>query len=467
MTSADGTVTYTYDALGQLLAADYSNESLADESYSYDANGNRITANGSPYTTGADNQLLSDGTYTYAYDNEGNRVLRYIDADQDGEFDAGDTDATVYEWDVRNRLVEVSDYATYTTFTAETPSQVVHYFYDVENRLIAEQLDTDGDGEIDKTLGYAYDGDQITLQFESSGSGPLNSSHLSHRYLWQANAIDQIMADEQVTTPSSPGSVVWPLTDHLGTVRDLAAYDDATGITSIANHRVYDSYGNLTSKTNAAVDCLFGFTGRAYDALTGLQDNWHRKYDPAIGRWTSEDPIRFTAGQSNLNAYCGNSPTNGIDPCGMKSVKFMFRSNIYMKKFYTIDGRERELGPGDLYIVYDDDSIEIIYNRILNPGASVGARPDPPKRGTKEWANAVLNEWRYSKLSNQPDLCPDEADVRIAYHIFNDMGIISTIIDTTFNPAWEECGAMKVLDMMEHAPKRETLPRPVDHPHSR
>ena len=39
------------------------------------------------------------------------------------------------------------------------------------------------------------------------------------------------------------------------------------------------NYGNLKSETNAAVDCLFGFTGRAYDEATGLQDNGNRKYD--------------------------------------------------------------------------------------------------------------------------------------------------------------------------------------------
>ncbi len=323
MTSADGTVTYTYDALGQLLAADYTNESLADESYTYDAAGNRVTANGDSYTTGTDNQLLSDGTYTYEYDNEGNRTLRYIDVDESGTLTTNDTNITKYEWDARNRLVEVSNYTTYTTFTAETPSRVVHYFYDVENRLIAEQIDTNGDAEIDKTIGYAYDGDQITLQFEKDGEGQLAAADLSHRYLWQANAVDQLMADEQVHYDSQQEEFVtdellYALTDHLGTGRDLAAYDDATGITSIANHRVYDSYGNLKSETNAAVDCLFGFTGRLFDELTNQQYNTTRWYDPKVGRWESEDWIGFLGGQSNLNAYCGNSPTNATDPSGLE-----------------------------------------------------------------------------------------------------------------------------------------------------
>ena len=42
--------------------------------------------------TGADNRLISDGTYTYSYDAEGNRTAKFIDTNHDGELDAGDTD---------------------------------------------------------------------------------------------------------------------------------------------------------------------------------------------------------------------------------------------------------------------------------------------------------------------------------------------------------------------------------------
>ncbi|GAB6188113.1 hypothetical protein [Thermopirellula anaerolimosa] len=103
--SVDGTADYTSDATGQLTAADYDYQS--DESYQYDANGNRVTANGSSYATGMNNQLLSDGTYRYLYDAEGNRTHRFIDANQNGQLDSGDTDITQYTWDHRNRLTKV------------------------------------------------------------------------------------------------------------------------------------------------------------------------------------------------------------------------------------------------------------------------------------------------------------------------------------------------------------------------
>jgi uncharacterized protein RhaS with RHS repeats len=39
-------------------------------------------------------------------------------------------------------------------------------------------------------------------------------------------------------------------------------------------------------------------------------------YDPTIGRWTSEDPIGFKAGDTNLYRYVGNCPTNVTDSSG-------------------------------------------------------------------------------------------------------------------------------------------------------
>lgn len=50
--------------------------------------------------------------------------------------------------------------------------------------------------------------------------------------------IDQILADEQVSSLSSPGDVLWPLADNLGTVRDLAEYDSGTGDTRTADAEV-------------------------------------------------------------------------------------------------------------------------------------------------------------------------------------------------------------------------------------
>ncbi len=98
--------------------------------------------------------------------------------------------------------------------------------------------------------------------------------------------------------------------------RELAQYDSNTDTTTVANHRVYDAYGHLKSETNAAVDCLFGYTARPFDNDTGLQNNLNRWYDPKIGRWASEDPIGFADGDANTSRYVGYSPTSISDPKG-------------------------------------------------------------------------------------------------------------------------------------------------------
>ena len=93
---------------------------------------------------------------------------------------------------------------------------------------------------------------------------------------------------------STPGTLVLPLTDNLGTVRDLAICDLTSGTTSVVNHLDYNSFGQLLSQTNpatgnaAAVDCLFGFTGRPLDKASGLQNNLNRWYDSST--WAMDQP---------------------------------------------------------------------------------------------------------------------------------------------------------------------------------
>jgi len=188
---------------------------------------------------------------------------------------------------------------------------VLHTRYDVNNRLVGKLLDPDGVGEQGTSEEYyAYDGDQILLRFEGS-----ELSDLKSRYLW-APAVDLLLSDEKLTGPSTPGDIYWALGDNLNTVRDIARYNSGTDTTSIVNHRVYDAYGKLTSETAPTVDLIFSFTGRFFDEATGLQNNLNRSFDPVVGRWLSEDPSEFAAGDSNLYRYIGNEPSAGIDPTG-------------------------------------------------------------------------------------------------------------------------------------------------------
>lgn len=44
-------------------------------------------------------------------------------------------------------------------------------------------------------------------------------------------------------------------------------------------------------------------------------------YDPTVGKWMQEDPIRVKAGDTNIRRYVGNDPTNKTDPDGLQARK--------------------------------------------------------------------------------------------------------------------------------------------------
>lgn len=58
------------------------------------------------------------------------------------------------------------------------------------------------------------------------------------------------------------------------------------------------------------------WTGRELESETGLQYNRVRSYDASTGRWQSQDPAGFEAGDSNLYRYVTNMPTLATDPAG-------------------------------------------------------------------------------------------------------------------------------------------------------
>jgi len=307
VSTLDGTATYTNNAASQLTGAAYTYQpSLASESYVYDLNGNR-TNNG--YTVDSNNRMTSDGVYTYTYDAEGNRTAR---------INSSTGAVTRYTWDYRNRLVLVVEYADANFSTLS--SKAIEFTYDYLNRWVTRAVDSDGDigtTDVEKTT-HVHDAAQIALHFVRTVSGDITVSDLKHRYAC-GPTVDQILADESVFSQNTVGSVLWPLTDHLNTVRDLTIYNSNTDTTTISNHRIYNAFGRVTSETNSAVTCFFGFTARPFDTFTNLQNNLHRWYDSLVGRWISEDPIGYGSEDFNLYRYVGNNPLDATDPNGLQA----------------------------------------------------------------------------------------------------------------------------------------------------
>ena len=362
-TSVDGTTTYAYDPTGQLTGASSTN-SLLNESYSYDANGNRTNGD---YTTTTGNEMATGAGYSYQYDNDGNRIAQWVDNNgvQESSPQEGDTNITIYTWDYRDRMTSVTTYASYDAWkgigedSSPMPTQTVTYTYDIFNRWLGETV-TDGSGTVTENRKFVYDGNEIVLQFDSTAAGDLAAANLSHRYLY-GPAVDQVLADEQVSSLSQAGNVVWPLADNLGTVRDLAVYNSQTGATSIANHRVYNAFGVLESQTNAAVDCVFGYAGGAYDSATGEENFDNRWYEAVTGQWLSEDPIAST---TNLYSYCGDRPTSRTDPSGMDWL------NSYANFFNGIFGSGYSRVTGNVVYGATVGSGAISNNTLANASAN-------------------------------------------------------------------------------------------------
>jgi RHS repeat-associated core domain protein len=68
------------------------------------------------------------------------------------------------------------------------------------------------------------------------------------------------------------------------------------------------------------VSIPFLFQGQYYDYETGLAYNRFRYYDPELGRYISEDPIRFASGTLALHSYV-EDVNSWVDVLGLSSYK--------------------------------------------------------------------------------------------------------------------------------------------------
>jgi RHS repeat-associated protein len=97
----------------------------------------------------------------------------------------------------------------------------------------------------------------------------------------------------------------------------------------------YAPFGKLLAKTGS-LEQSFGFSTKRYDAQTGLIEYGFRRYAPAIGRWTTRDPLG-EAGGMNLYAFVGNNPVNWVDPWGLKIDNSKCNKPVYYKHEDSIE----------------------------------------------------------------------------------------------------------------------------------
>jgi RHS repeat-associated protein len=262
---------YAYDNNYQLTQTTQNGNPT--EIYTYDGLGNRVSSLGmDQYNYDTSNELISTPTTAYTYDHNGNRTSK---ADPGG--------TTIYTWSYDNRLMSV---------TLPGTAGTVSFVYDPFGRRIQK---TSASG----TITYLYD--------ELNRVSDLDSNGVALTHYSQAPTVDQPLAEVHSGVPSFFEQ------DGSNSITSLSSIT-----ASLIDTYVYDSFGTVHTSTGALTNNL-QFSSRDFDAETGLLYLRARYYDPAVGRFVSEDPQRFAAGL-NFYSYVGNNPANYIDPSGERDV---------------------------------------------------------------------------------------------------------------------------------------------------
>lgn len=153
---------------------------------------------------------------------------------------------------------------------------------------------------------------------ETDGSGP---SGTTREYVWLTEAeiaptvgsrttVDRPLAvvDAVSTTPVTYYASV----DHLNRPVLLTNASKASVWSA-----VWLPWGGVQA-TTGTVTLNERLPGQWFQAETGLHYNWHRHYDPTLGRYTQTDPLGFVDGPS-VYGYGRGSPLAQIDPKGLMS----------------------------------------------------------------------------------------------------------------------------------------------------
>ena len=187
------------------------------------------------------------------------------------------------------------------------------YGYDTENRLISAS--TTG-----TTVTYGYDGLDRRLWkningtftfFASFGQRELaeytgvTTLSLTRRFVYGAGL------DEPVLSLDNTGTPTYQFADVQGSVIGLT-----NNLGQLTERYTYSAYGLGT--VAGAGTAAFRYTGRRFDAETGLYFYRARTYSTTLGRFLQTDPIGIKGG-INIYAYVGNDPLNKADPTGLAS----------------------------------------------------------------------------------------------------------------------------------------------------
>jgi RHS repeat-associated protein len=278
--------------------------------YTYDAVGNR-TDNSGAYNTG--NRITTFGSCTYTTDADGNVTAR-----------SGGScpNPATFFWSAEGQLDSVQVGAT-----------GIKYRYDASGRVVQKRVNGSS------TSYFLWDGDNLLAELNGSAS----AVKAEYSYYGPDNLQALIVGTTKYYARS----------DGLGNV--LALSDTAKAIKSTYE---YDDWGHLTVGGDSAA---FNGVDRArwkgalwMGSELELYYMRNRWYEPATGRFLSEDPIGLGGGL-NPTVYAGNDPVNRSDPSGKDCIVggYLYGGVLYVTVIFWCDKNGNQpLGgytiPGDL-----------------------------------------------------------------------------------------------------------------------
>ena len=285
------------------------------EAYGYDAIGNRISqaisVDGNTTTTnyvyyknatgGNSERLQSDGTYTYDYDNVGNLIRKT-------EILTGNS--WEYEFNLLNRLTAV--------YRRESPDRklVASYLYDEAGYRVRKTSASQG------TTDYVFSAHGVVL-YEEKSSGDYKE------YVFVFNDLFA-KVEGKTTGDGSERKKYFYHDDNLGST---TAITDESG--NVVWKNDFTPFGTQTGYEGTEEHDA-KFTGKDYDEEIRLYYFNARWYDPELGRFISQDPIKDGV---NWYAYCHDDPLSYIDLSGLEDAPYIAINKDDKWKFTKSDSR--------------------------------------------------------------------------------------------------------------------------------
>lgn len=317
-----GTYAGAQPASWALTAATFGNS--VDLAVSYDQNG-RLT----DIDTMDGSTAIQD--ITFAHDNAGN-IISITDGLQAGASPdpASQTIETLAYSATSNRLTSVTSASTQRNYTYDAAGNTIDF---KRTASTAFTLDYSKRGRLTNVkengtqlAAYTYNamGQRVSRDVTGAPS-PLPSNFTYHT----VHDLDGRLIGEVDDTGNWVREVIWlglmpvALVDHSGAAPELLfahtdqvmkpqKITDATG--AVVWQGSYTPFGELRSVIATRNNVLM-FPGQVEDGETMLSQNWHRDYDPAIGRYIQSDPIGLLGGV-NTYGYALQNPGYYIDFTG-------------------------------------------------------------------------------------------------------------------------------------------------------